>query len=235
MYRKKRSYKKRATTRRYRRKTAATKSNQLIVGDRGILKCRYVNTGTVVLFGGAGLNSIYKAYNLNGMYDVDPAFFTAALPGLKEWGAFYQYYRPISATITCQCTNTNNKPMYFIMWAETPNQSVPASWIDLVERSANPDARSTTLEVVGSETTKTLRLRVNFAKLFGNAADYRGDDQFRGGMPGSIGVPSNPASIFGLYIAAANCDASIGIANNLPFQLKISFTANLYGRNIQVS
>lgn len=221
---------KRVVKRRYKRKTqATTRSHQLVIADRGTIRCRYLNITNPVLPAGAFPYN-YKQFNLNGMWDVDPSILSTAMPGFSEWGFFYQYYRAVSCKITCQMTNTNTKPMYFMIWAETPNQPVPISWAQLIERSANPHSKITTLEVVGSNTTRTLTMHINFAKLLGDTLDYKADNQWRGGI-----LSSNPPSIFNLYVAALNADALGVVTNGLPYKLQITYYADVFGRDILVA
>jgi len=156
----------------------------------------------------AGAAFASQSLIVNGLYDVDPAFLTTAVPGFTELMALYRNYRVDSTKITLSVTNKEAFPIH-ISEAFTSNQIYAANAYR-PNLYGNKFSRQYQLsEASGMDRVKIVN-QANMAALFGSSAYWGDVNNFLGTSatnPGTllgwaIGIDSptplvNGVSIFG--------------------------------------
>jgi hypothetical protein len=216
---------------------AVTLQKGLIVSDRQMIQLKYVDTNTMELgiAGGSAISQV-NTYNLNGLFDVNTSLASTAVPGFKEWGAFYRHYRVKGVKITCDVlSETPGAAIGIIMHAQPANAIVPlfTNWLAIREFESNSNTRQTTISSYDGGAAKSyLEMYVDLSALHGNKLSYETDSVFVGDFP-SIGLSgSNPTSIPKLYIIAYKMDgspAAVGF-NAAVLDLKFKFYVECYDR-----
>jgi len=206
------------------------RSKQLVTADRFMTMLRYVNTDTQVL--PSTITSVTnKDYFLNGLYDVDPGFATAAIPGFVEIGNLYNAYRAIWVDIKVTVANPYPTPIYFGIVALNSDGIIPASWSSYQEQEGNKYNRQVLMGPnSGGNDVKTLRMRVNFSQLLGDRNLYQSNLNYRGVTPAGINPGSNPIMKFPLEIYCLNYISSAPLPVTIPFHCKFTYCVEFFER-----
>lgn len=214
----------------------ATLQKQLIIDDRQLVTLKYVDTSTMLMsIPIASALSQINTYSLNGLYDVNTALASTAIPGFIEWGTFYRHYRVRAVKITCLAVAENaGANCGIIMHAQAPDANVPlfSSWTSIREMESNPYTRNAIVGNTNMNVTQKMSMYIDLGKLNGNRLNYETDTDFAGNMQTVVSSGTNPARQPVLKIIAFKTDGALAGAafNAAVIDLQIKFYTELYDR-----
>jgi len=169
----------------------------------------------------AGSNYLVFYMRLNSAYDPDPLLLSGSLSGFSEWAAFYQYYRVEKVQISWGVVNKEAFPVKvgFLATAAPVPISGQLAAINTLE---NGEAQGpATVSQAGGQDRAMLIRTYDLAKIWGNTAQYRADDNW-----GAV-TNTNPGFLVqGAFVAYA----SNNFVNGLDSDLRLRFQVKFYAR-----
>lgn len=205
-------------------------TKELICADRCVVPLRYISIDEYALPAQPLLPLSTSLYNLNGLFDISPTLGSTDIPGFTAWSGFYSSYRAISANIRCTFFNTSNFVQYAMLVVLPNTSGAPTTWQGWMEQRGNQYSRFTTLEPVGSNVSKTIRMKVPFSDLIGNAYLYKSNLNYEGRTVGNIAGGANPGLIQQLYLVTLSFTPAGLLANSTPYNMTIDYEVEYYNR-----
>lgn len=179
--------------------------------DRYFTKLRYYDIDTPQI--NLSANYAYNYYNMNGLYDINPAILSSVVPGTITFTNTYRSYRVRAAKITFEVANIMDQPLLMTLHQQTDySPSTFITWATIVSFEGNKYTKQRV--IAGSEGMNKgkLSLFVNFSKINGNKLQYMTDADYTGTLSYTIPtVPvagSNPNNIFAAYCILSTVDGA---------------------------
>lgn len=224
--------KKRHVKRRFHRRGNVVKEKGLIIANETLAKLRYVDTTSPTLTMTAAVNTnVTNVFYCNGLYDVNSAIGSTAIPGFAEWMTFYQNYRVMWCRFDCYFVNTTAQPVICgIHIPPVSNTSSPANWTQFMELQGNKNTKMITLSSNGGQDRGKISVYCYLPSLFGDKNTYKADDNFLGS------ATSNPPSIIRSYVFAITSSGNAPAANSVVnVNTRIKFGVRFMNRKLLYS
>lgn len=167
-----------------------------VIPNKLVTRLKYIISGNALL--NAGFNTVSRQMNANGVYDVDPALASTAVPGFTEFSGLYLKYRVLKTKSTCTFINREAFPVLINLGFEntffTANTKTASYYDGKNQRSqllpANMSSRGVTLSL-----TRT-------------ATEMIGDEEGQASANWANYVTGNPAALY--YTSASASCAGLG-------------------------
>lgn len=189
-----------------------------IVPPRVITTLKYIVNGTLNNVGGATAS---RQMNANGIYDVDPAVASTAVPGFAEWITFYQRYRVLKVRSSCKYSNSEAFAVVVNLGFEPVFYAANAKTQAYYEGSCQKnDLLPVQSRVVGRPLSMTKR-----------TVDVVGDAMALNDLNYTGTSGTNPASLFYTSISATSVTgAFFTVGNGVAIRWEIFFDVEFFER-----
>jgi len=168
----------------------------------------------------AGYTYVWKRYQVNGAYDIDPLIGGTAMAGFAEWAAFYRRYRVLKSKFTARCANFDSNT--FVQGVLLPLNLDPGatpSLTTLQTWAMQPYAKTFMLSAKGGMDRANVSLTTDLIKFAGlKGVAY--DDTFASLC---TTVPANGVYVGVGFIALGGPTFTLGIATAFTCELDIEF------------
>lgn len=219
--RRKRGYKKRGG--KYTKiQTVRVRTPGVAVPDKMFVKLNYMDTTSRVL-AAAGNPFGYVRYYSNGLFDANPLILTSAVPGFTELAGLYEQYRVHAVKMTLRFCNQEAFPSVVVTWPTDVDQTGLISQQYLQEMCGNAFARFKHLSAKGGMDKGAIVNYISHKKLIGTR-NYNTDVNY------AAFTNANPARLMFMNIGVYSMDGSNYTAANIPFEVRLTFYAEMFNR-----
>lgn len=156
--------------------------------------------------------------NANGLYDVDPALASTAVPGFVEFGAFYQRYKVLKCISKCTFINRETFPVVINLGFEALAFAANGKTISYYEMH-----NQKTQLVPASQTARGITL--SMAK---SAIEVVGDAVTTGSLNFTGSPLANPLALWYTSISASTALIGAGFAAGIAIRWELEFIAEFY-------
>jgi hypothetical protein len=146
------------------------------------------------------LPSASYGYNCNGLYDVDPALASTAIPGFTEWMSLYRAYQVTTAracvTVTSNCVEGQEVDFTWISQTIAANLYTPANY-------GNQYSTTKCISAVGGLDRVSYNKTVNMAQINGTSAYWGTVSNFQGTQF------TNPATVYQFQVGISGLSGAV--------------------------
>lgn len=192
----------------------------------------------------AGLTNTVLQFNLNDLNNPLAAAGNEDIPGLLEWGLFYNNFRVLHVKLTTTFINTYSQPVIAAV-AFRPMDADPlwSNWSNIknIDSTSIPNQRVVLDASLGPRDQATLVVESSLASLLGDKKLYLSDIGYAGIMPkvnisagGRINGVSPSLGLQGYnYLLTTSGIAAAGVTT-VYTMTKLEFYVQLFGRKLVI-
>lgn len=157
---------------------------------------------------------------MNGAFDPDPLLGSGSLTGFTEYAALYGNYRVMDFTYEVKIASLETAPM-IVLIAPTATD-IGGNYSGTNELSEFPHGRSDLISAQGGMDRCTFSGAWCPADIFGDRAEYFGDDNF------GAGTGSNPS--FQLYLNVGIYKPTSALVSGVVAKVRLGYKVMFYGK-----